>query len=293
MHTNLLSGALFISLLLGAGGAGAERIDVAGQPIDFDPGAGYCALDAGAAEFDRFMIDLQINSNAGENDLLGMYVLCAEIDGLRSGAVPVMGQYGILLAPLDGGVPASFPGMSRAAFLDEVAAAIGEGIDLDTDDIADQINRAIDPSASGKTDSIDISDFQHLGLLHRDDAAAYSGFLMRVESGQASDLVAGVSAMALVRERVLQYSLYRLFDGPGTFDGLIADLQPVMADLIARNLSPGEIGVLGPVLGSDGKAGLNWARIGELAISSALIGGLIGLLLLGVGRLRRGRRGAD
>ncbi len=260
--------------LTAARAAGAADLRVGDETVAFDPGPGYCILDEGTYEVDRVLFDIQRKANAGINDVVAIFVDCAELDGMRAGTGAGMSRYGILLATHIKGRLQKVRGVDRASFLDQVAQVVEQGIDIDEKTITERVNQALDPALRDEMGDLTVSGLRQLGMLHRDGSAIYQGLLARSEAAGMSKVVAGVSAQTLVHGYVLQYSLYRDYADQGTLDALLGEIRPLMTDLVARNDPAGA-----PVSAA-GSGGGNWDDIGVTAVVGIVAGGLFAAVLL-------------
>jgi hypothetical protein len=281
-----VAGLIFLGTTLAAGPAIADLIKVGSQEIEFDPGDGYCALDPHASEAERNLIEWQSRANAGYNELLGIFVSCSIVVQLRDGSASDFGQYGILLAPLADGELREMPRMSRAKFVAELEAALGGGVDLDSDELEGRINDAL-RETSPEVGEVGISGLKQLGVLHRTNTGVFSGLLMHVETDGQAQAVAAVSATTLAKGHMIQYSLYSPFVDESIFSALIRKLEPVMSQVALRNDAASN----SPTASADAGAvlrRLNWDSVLGKAVIGGIVGGLVAVIW-GLGRRFRQR----
>jgi hypothetical protein len=273
---------LAVGLLAVAGGAVAAPIKVGRGEIDFDPGAGYCALDPGASEVERLIMESQRKGNAGLNEVLGIFLSCARLDGLRRGREADLGQYGILLVTLVEGEVKPLEGTSRSDFLSRLERSINGGIDFDSYDLDARMEDALEDANEAGGD-VHLSNVKQFGVLQRSETALFSGLLIRLQRGGELVEVVGVSGSTLLKGYMIQYTLYAPFEGERTLRSLIADVEPIMGGAAALN---------------DGAAAPTAAEIDDqregpvsqfsitLVIVSAAAAGIVAIV---VGFLRRSR----
>ena len=227
-------GVLF-GVWMGVAPAGAVELRVWEETIAFEPGARHCALDEAASEVDYFLLDWQRKSNRGLNDVIAIFAECQNLEEIRAGLDVSLEDYGVLLAPLTEGRPLRMPGYTRAGFLREALEALGGGIEIDQREISRRLDDALGPVLREELGSASVEGVRQLGVLHVDEAAIYYGILGRYTVGGRSFSQAGVLSMTLVKERMLQYTLYREYEDKSTFATLLAEARPIMQDLVRRN----------------------------------------------------------
>jgi hypothetical protein len=279
----LAAGALAL-----AGAAESAPIEVGQDEIEFEPGEGACLLDPAASRIEQAVVDSQRRGNAGLNEVLGVFAPCDRLDRLRRDGEGDLGQYGILLASLVQGELKPLAGLSRAEFLSQLEEELDRGVDMEALDLEGRMEAALKEVNEAKEASggVRFNNVSQLGVLQRSDTVLYSGLLIRLQSAGTPIEVASVSGSTLIRGYMIQYSLYAPFEGESTLRGLVADLEPIMTDAVARNDGTlAKAAAEGGTPGAPGSGGSGQFSL-TLVIVSAAAAGIIALV---VGFLRRSR----
>jgi hypothetical protein len=223
MRLRVLTVAITI-LLAFATPAGADDISVGGKILSIAPPQGSCAYDR-SNDADAAVMKRVEDAQAGRNSVVLQFGLCDEFVRWRANEI-VFTQFGQIMLPLTyTGAPCPLP-MSRQAYLDQVAPKIPQ-IDANTvQKVEDELN--------SKVDDAQISDFQILGILDRDENALYVGFVGVLEIDGKRFPSAGVGAITMLGSVPAIVNL----DGPageGVFDKLLDAQKAYVAELIRKN----------------------------------------------------------
>lgn len=206
-----------------------HEIQIRHESLRFDPGASFCPLDEEAYEFDKIQVNRQKEANKGRNLVLAMYMLCDELDASRNGAENTKtATWGVLLMPSTDGEPTRLPSVLRLKYLDEIESKTGQGIDLYKKNLKQRVSRAVPQKLVDEIGRTGANNTRHLGPLHRDDFAIYSGLLMSVFPGGKGGTFAGISSITLLDGFPVSYSLYRTFQGRSTLEELVAASSEIM-----------------------------------------------------------------
>jgi len=133
-----IAAAVFSAIALVGGDSRAEIFNVGSDTIVFDLEPQFCLLKAQESDFDRFLIQTQINVNRGLNTFLGMFVECEKLKAYRQQNDVALGEYGILLAVGRDQPPKKIPGYSRQRFLAAGREKAG-AINLDASDLQSRL----------------------------------------------------------------------------------------------------------------------------------------------------------
>lgn len=203
-----------------------RTISVHGTNVVFPVPNGHCALTKQHSA-DRKAIALIEQVNRGRNTLLMMFAECKQLEAYRSEAGD-LSNYGSYLAPRSARKPVKMP---RTRF----AKIIGAQFEKQKAAIAkaqEEANQRV--KATGM--NTQIQENKHLGLIHRDDNAAYTGLVQTWHAeGTADTRIAAVTALTLVRERVISINLSAPHAGEGTVKALLDDQRIMVKELIETN----------------------------------------------------------
>lgn len=203
-----------------------RTISVHGTNVVFPVPEGHCALTK-RHKADKKAIELIERVNEGRNSVLMIFADCKQLEAYRTEASD-LSNYGSYLAPRSARKPVRMP---RAQF----AAIIATQFEKQKAAIAQAQEEAMRRvKATGL--NTEIQEYVHLGLLHRDDNAAYTGLLQTWHTdGTADTRVAAVTALTLVRERVISINLSAPHAGEATVKALLDAQQTLVKRLIATN----------------------------------------------------------
>ena len=290
---------VYMGTLLVGFSAQAGNFQIGSDEIKFEPGEGFCALNEEKSDFDRVMIDWQRKANADKNALIAIFANCARLAALRTGEGKKFGEYGILLSPYVKGQVQKLRGYSRKVFLKAMANAIGGGINFDEGSLNARLNDSLDPLLKREVGKIELTDTRLLGLLDKDDIALYTGIIMNVKMGKEKTVNAGVMAMTLVNEYMVQYSLYSEFIDKRTIVMLLDRQKRISRTFVELNETlSNHIKELPKKQSSSGSeyqftSGFNWGRIVEKGIAGAVIGGIFAAVVGLFGLFRRRKKSID
>jgi hypothetical protein len=216
--------AFAILLAFTAAGA-AEDFQFGGQTLSISPPPGYCALDPSDPN-DAVVIKRLEVQQEGMNLVPLQFGICNELADWRAGRIPVLSRYGQIMLPLSyAEAPRPLP-MSRQEYLDTVAPQIPK---VDAAQVAE-----LESKLNARTEDVQISSIQNLGILDQDENAIYVGMLGVITGGGQKLPVAAVAAATLLESIPVTVNLYGPTD-EGAFDKLVAIQKAYVADLIRRN----------------------------------------------------------
>ena len=115
-----------------------------------------------------------------------------------------------------------------------MAKAMGQGIDLDEASLNERFNKAVQ---KGAMDKVGISNVRQLGMLHKDEAAMYSGIITNISVDGITQTSAIIYAVTLVKNYMVSFNLYREFVDKSTFKTLLKQSRGVMKKLVSDNLT--------------------------------------------------------
>lgn len=271
-----LSTALALAVLLGLGSPANGRelaIDLPAGAILFEPPAGYCLLEPESHDADRHLFEMQAQILEPSNRLLAYVIDCRALDRWRADPEAGTGDYGLFMLPLSDGAVRRFDGLSRAAFLDEMAR-LYEGIG------SGDISAAIGEATQRVLAELNIGEIRSVGVLDRDDAAIYVGLLGSFDDGGSAYTLAVLMAMTLLDGYPASFNLYTGYVDGQTFDALLAQQKTHMGRLAAMNTDA----AAGPTAG-----GFDWWALLRVAVLGAAGGVALAFVVLWW-RRRRGDR---
>ncbi len=125
-------------------------------------------------------------------------------------------------------------GSSRSAFLNNMAKSMGQDVDLTEEILNERINKVLPKDAM---DTVKMTSNRQLGMLHKDDAATYSGIITNIAADGVTQTSAIVYAVTLVKGYMVSFNLYREFVDRSTFKALLKQYRGVMKKLVSDNLT--------------------------------------------------------
>jgi len=213
-HLALVCLVFFLSLA----DARAGQVDVGGAKVAFTPPAGYCELDRKNTQ-DAAYMDAMAGAMGSDVRILATFAACDQLQVWRKGLLTFFRDYGFLTVArsderrqLTEARPAIMRALAR-----ELRAADAAGV-------AD----AAQPGELGRID--------RLGVLHSDDNAVYYGLVTEVVTpeGRLREAVE-LSAMTLIKGKLVSYLLYGEFAGRRSVDAMLGRQRTNMDRLIAAN----------------------------------------------------------
>ena len=207
-------------LLMSAGLAQGETIDVLGQKISFSNPSGYCTL--GHSQRERDLMTMSQRSVGPGSRIVHAAIRCPELEAFRRGTREDLDHW--LQIQLIG-PKGEFKRMEMGgeAFLIGVAKASPR---LDTSEINRRIRAALaDPDMS-------LSEMQ-VASLGRDGNAVYFSSRMNLNVGNSSRPVTGLSGITLINSLPLTMNVY---EGTGKATSR-EELQPTLQQLLKSVLT--------------------------------------------------------
>ena len=276
---SIVTVAIAASLVISSA-ARAELFSIDGVSIDLRAPSVFCFLSR-TNRVDRIYIEQQDEIQAGLNLVVAIAVPCADLENIRSGGEMTQWVLWLLVAP-KGHVTMMPDGYTRTEALNELAKLIPL---LDTQDIADAVKK------KSKSAGIDM-DLKRVGVIDQDDNALYIGLLADYATeGDNPVPTAGVSGYTMIKRRLYSVIYYKIFEGRHTFDFLLSQVKPMMAEMVRVNVSvdlslpegmeppqPTHVNARSP---------FGWERVIRKAAVGALIGALLAALVMAVRRMMR------
>jgi len=276
---SIVTVAIAASLVISSA-ARAELFSIDGVSIDLRAPSVFCFLSR-TNRVDRIYIEQQDEIQAGLNLVVAIAVPCADLDSVRSGGE--MTQWVIWLLAATKGRGTRMPdGYTRAEVLAELAKATPR---LDTQKIVDEVGK--------RSKSLGIyTKVNSIGVIDQDDNALYVGILAD-SSTEGTDPVAtaAVSGITMIKRRVFSIIYYKRFEDRRTYDFLLSQVKPMMAEMVRVNVSvdlslpegmeppqPTHVNARSP---------FGWERVIRKAAVGALIGALLAALVMAVRRMMR------
>jgi hypothetical protein len=202
-----------------------RTISVHGTNVIFPVPEGHCALTKRHSA-DKKAIELIERVNQGRNTVLMMFAECKQLEAYRSDAGD-LSNYGSYLAPRSARKPVRMP---RPRFV-EIIGAQFEKQKAAIAQAQEEAKRRV--KATGL--NTEIQKNTNLGLIHRDDNAAYTGLVQTWHTKGAADTrIAAVTALTLVRERVISINLTAPHAGKATVKALLHDQRALVGRLVFR-----------------------------------------------------------
>jgi hypothetical protein len=271
----LAAATVFVGLAMQA--AAAEQMVFAGQTLNIEPPAGYCALDRSRAA-EASLLAAQEGAQRDANRIALAFAECNDLAKARESGTYDLAAYGMVLVPLQHGNVVKYTG-SRPAFVADAAKQFG---DFDADKAMETAKARI------KESGVTVTGLRMLGVLAKDDTALYLGVTLdgvADASGGSPQRVLGIVALTLVNEIAVSINIYQAGANEDAIPAMIARDKAIVAALIAANADLEAQSMRWVVMGID------FSGVGSAALTGALIGALVGVVLFLMKRLRK--RGAS
>lgn len=199
-------------LLVSLSNAQAGQIPVGDANVAFAPPPGYCELDSSEGR-DALFVDGVKQAMGSEVRILSAFAACEQLKPWRKGLLTYLRDYGFLTVARADERRTITDG--RATIVRALAKAM----------------RATNAETSSDEPGID-----HLGVLHADDRGVYYGLVMEVETPEGNPRGAlEVSAMTLIRGKLVSYVLYGEFAGRASVDAMLGRQRADLDRFIAAN----------------------------------------------------------
>ncbi|HVM81049.1 MAG TPA: hypothetical protein VMU06_18660 [Stellaceae bacterium] len=271
----LAAAIVFVGLAMQA--AAAEQMVFAGQTLNIEPPAGYCALDRSRAA-EASLLAAQEGAQRDANRIALAFVECNDLAKARQSGTYDLAAYGMVLVPLQHGDVVKYTG-SRSGFVAEAAAHFG---DFDADKAIETAKARI------KESGVTVTGVRMLGVLAKDDAALYLGVTLdgvADASGGSPRRVLGIVAFTLVNEIAVSINIYQAGASEDAIPAMIAQDKANVAALIAANANLEAESRRWVVMGID------LSGVARAALMGAAAGALVGAVLFLLKRLRKGGTG--
>jgi len=196
----------------------------------------YCALNA-TQKFDKAWLDVQIKSNAGNNEVVGAYLLCDELAQLRGGAPIANTRWIILLSPTQGGAKAGpISGVTRKQLIYLLAKEFDKGVSLDVDEINKSVNNATrEVMGTNDLPPIELSSSGAPSLLAKTDEGVFAGLKLQVTTADGPATIGAVIGMTLINDHMLSVNVYRQFEDPKTINMLLGEASAMIEKIVDLN----------------------------------------------------------
>lgn len=201
-------------LILSLSDARAGQVTIGEAKLAFTPPAGYCELDHTQAR-DADFVRTVASALGSETRVLAAFAACDQLVIWRKGLLTYLRDYGFLTVARADETRTISDG--RPTLVRALAAAL----------------RGATPALSQPGEPGRVDD---LGVLDADDRAVYLGMVTEVETpdGRLRDALE-VSAMTLIRGKLLSYVLYGEFAGRASIDAMLGRQRADLDRLIAAN----------------------------------------------------------
>jgi hypothetical protein len=206
------------------------------QQLTIELPAGLCPLDQKRSEVERIFITQFERHTAHIAKLLRVLTDCKSF--ILGGPNRTLNHWGGVAAALIDGKVRPLSGVSRSAVIDELARSFAQGQTAEQVRSMDELGKRILDGALAEAKSkvaASASHQQPLGLLSKDDVAAFSGTLMRETVDGKSRIVSGVWGATLVREYVVMVTVYRPFVDRSTLETLLSETRAALLSMILLN----------------------------------------------------------
>lgn len=235
---------LFVTFSLGllktasasATDTGTGTFSLGSTTVDVKVDTAYCPTDTSHA-FDRAWLDIQVQSNANANEVMGGFIVCSELNQLRQGTPINLSRWILLMAPTQGKPKASpLVGVSRKQLIELLDTQLKKGVDIDYSDVTGKINKAAsDVLKSENMAPIEIKSNNQPVPLGTSDSAAFLGLTLRIADGETDMKVGAVVGMTLVNDHMMSVNVYREFKEENTINQLLIETNKIMDDLLTIN----------------------------------------------------------
>ena len=204
--------------------------DLDGVSIDLVLPESYCPLDLDNPD-ERTIFDFYDGQRSQASTIILFFLECEELASLRRdglGDVIALEDYGMYSVGSDtDGRIKTHPEMSRDQFVREAGKAFevldGEAVEQLAGDRFADIQSTPDSSV----------DFQTFGTTGQDENGVYLAVVVEAEVLGHRYLIAGASALTLLKDRQFLVTLSRNYDRPA----VVSDLQREIRDLLAAFLA--------------------------------------------------------
>jgi hypothetical protein len=210
-----------------------------GQQLAMELPTGLCHLDPKRSEAERILIT-QFERHYGHvAKLMSALADCHKLKVLVSrGQSGALNHWGGVAAVLVDGKVRQLSGVTRSGVIEEIARTFASGQTEEEVRADNELgNRFIDSAlkeAKSKA-SASANHQQSLGLLAKDEVAAFSGTLMKETVNGKSRMVSGVWGVTLVRNYVVMVTVYRAFVDRSTVDTLLSETRAALLSMILLN----------------------------------------------------------
>jgi hypothetical protein len=204
--------------------AGPAQIDIGGATLSFDPPDGYCLYPAPLL---NSVLTQQAKVNP-DNSIDAVFGNCDQLRAALEGqSQERIRDFGLVMTPK----APSAPEFDQAA-LDRTVTGL---VDATT------VKATLDQRLAKAASNLKLQSFATLGMLDRDERAAYFAYLSRTDSANGSYDQACIMAMTALKGRRVSYYLYADYgensgkDARATLFGLLQKANAGIGDLIERN----------------------------------------------------------
>jgi hypothetical protein len=205
----------------------AELIFAFGKRFSIEVPNGLCIIDANGHEADRKYFAIKAKGLAPENRLLALFADCPSVNGYRAGKADSSFERQVqFYAALDGDKFKTMPsGLTRAELIDLLAKLMSAERSVSISYAVRDIER---------TPKGEVTPPKDVGLLAKDEVAAFSGLLWRENlDGGKSRLMAAVMAMTAIDVYPVSANFIRPYAGRDSFDATLAEARRVFRSVTA------------------------------------------------------------
>ena len=260
-----------------------ETVDVNGTPLNLVSEDGFCRLSDQDPKQHAALDKMREVQNAATNLLLAWYLKCDTLQQANQGNAPDTSEsIQILVNKLQGAVR-RLP-IPRDTYIEQAIKELGG---IDPAKVGDMVRGRL-----GKTGlNIELGQMKSLGVIERDQTAAYAGLMQHVASGQNDTYIASVIGFTEIQGYPVNVDFFGRFVDQGTIDALLRADKDYLERLVAANDSGKAFGALpanppafaGPVAalapanaGAEPQhTGIDWGQVFVAGVVGALIGAAI------------------
>jgi hypothetical protein len=194
------------------------QFDVGGVQLRFDPPVGYCLYPAPRMQA---IVAQQSKLNA-DNAIHTVFGSCSQLRDAADDQARIH-DYGMLMTPR----PQLGQQIGRPE-LDRIVASVGDPT---------TVKETLDQRLRQAESQLTLQSFSTLGILQRDDGAAYFAYLLKTHTEDGDYNQACVMALTAVKGRLVAYYLYSDYDrdARATLMQLLQRVKASLGDLAALN----------------------------------------------------------
>jgi hypothetical protein len=205
----------------------AKDVKIGTTFITLPAPSGQCELDEGKPDEGRLIKGMQ-DLNAGRNQILASFADCKELANFRSGKETSLNSYAHYMAPIVGAANDAPVGL-----ITQVCAKQRLNGDQRLAAVMRDYRSRIEDIFEGK-----INETRFVGVVAEDQtpAVCYTAILSNVTTAAGTQKAQlGITAITVVRGKIIFYHLYAPFVGGDTFATMVAKHKSNVGGLFAAN----------------------------------------------------------